>query len=413
MRAVNFLFIKVILLSAVIQIGPTPAANAQEFQFDGNRKKHAISFTLTKNLVIIPVYINESGPYNFILDTGVGPMIITDSSIVKGLDRTKLRPIKITGLGKGAEIEALLSNEINASVGKASIRYIPAAILKEDLLGLSNFVGIKISGLLGYYFFKSFIVRINYSSKRVVFYSHDEKRKIKGERIPIQIINNKPYTNISLEIPELGKVSAKMVIDNGASHALSLETLNGSPFPPPAGAISANLGVGLSGPISGSLGRIPVMKLGSYTFKNVISSYPVYDDAALKTYLMNRNGNLGAEILSRFNITFDYDEGFMYLKPNTTFKRSFEHDMAGMEIYSDETKPRRFYVSRIETGSPAEIAGILVGDEILMINFTKTNNLDLDDLNKILKSGDGKTIFFSVNRHGELIIKMIKLKKRI
>ncbi|HMI03920.1 MAG TPA: PDZ domain-containing protein, partial [Pedobacter sp.] len=141
--------------------------------------------------------------------------------------------------------------------------------------------------------------------------------------------------------------------------------------------------------------------------------YPIYDDVALKTYLLNRNGNLGAEILSRFNITFDYEGGSMYLKPNMTFKRPFDHDMAGIEIYSEQTKPRRFYVSRIESGSPADLAGIREGDEILTVNFTKTSTMDLDDLNKLLRSGDEKTVFFSLNRSGDLLIKMIKLKKRI
>lgn len=413
MRAAKFFFLKTTLLSAALQICAVPTISAQEFHFSGNRKKDAISFSLTKNLVVIPVYVNGKGPYNFILDTGVGPMIITDTTIVKELDPKKLRPIKITGLGKGAEIEALLSNEINASVGKAGISYIPAAILKEDILGLSNYVGTKISGLLGYYFFRSFIVKINYSGRRVVFFSRGSTKKIKGEKVPIQILNSKPYVNINLEIPNLGLIAAKMVIDNGASHALSLETLHEKPFPVPAGAISANLGIGLNGPISGSLGRVTSMKLGNFVFKNVISSYPVYDDVALKTYLLNRNGNLGAEILSRFNITFDYEGGAMYLKPNMTFRRPFDHDMAGIEIYSEETKPSRFYISRIESGSPADLAGILEGDEILSVNFTKTSTMDLDDLSKLLRSGDGKVVFFSLNRSGELIIKMIKLKKRI
>jgi hypothetical protein len=413
MRAAKFFFLKAIMWSAALQICAVLTISAQEFQFSGNRKKDAISFSLTKNLVVIPVYVNGKGPYNFILDTGVGPMIITDTTIVKELDPTKLRPIKITGLGKGAEIEALLSNEISASVGKAGISYIPAAILKEDVLGLSNYVGINISGLLGYYFFRSFIVKINYSARRVVYFSHGTARKIKGEKVPIQILNSKPYVNIDLDVPDLGSISAKMVIDNGASHALSLETLNEKPFPVPTGAISANLGIGLNGPISGNLGRVTSVKLGNFVFKNVISSYPVYDDVALKTYLLNRNGNLGAEILSRFNITFDYEGGAMYLKPNMTFKRSFDHDMAGIEIYSEETKPRRFYASRIESGSPADLAGIREGDEILSVNFTKTSTMDLDDLSKLLRSGDGKVVFFSLNRSGELLIKMIKLKKRI
>src|SRR4051794_40799259 len=109
MRAVNFFFLKVILISIIIGICSAYALKAQQFSFHGSRTKGAVNFTLIRNLIIIPLYINNKGPYNFILDTGVGPLVITDTTIVKDLNLKDLRPIKITGLGKGIEIDAFLS----------------------------------------------------------------------------------------------------------------------------------------------------------------------------------------------------------------------------------------------------------------------------------------------------------------
>jgi len=413
MRAFKFFFFKLTVTAALVQCLSFSKSVAQEFLFPGKTKKDAISFSLIRNLVVIGVYINEKGPYNFILDTGVGPMILTDSAIVADMDVSKLRSIKISGLGQGLEIEALLSNEVKARVGKSSISFIPTAILKEDVLGLSNFVGMRISGLLGYHFFNSFLVRINYSSKRLVFYRPDTGKKPKGERVPITLFNNKPYTDIEVDIPGKGKIQAKVVVDNGASHAISMETLDKIKFPVPEGAISANLGIGLNGPISGSIGRINSLKIGSYQFKNAISAYPSYSAEIIKDFLTDRNGNLGADVLSRFNITFDYAGGAMYLQRNANFKRPFEHDMSGMEIYEEDDVEKRFFVNRVEPGSPAEIAGIKMGDELLNVNFSKAKITDLDLLNKLLRSGDGQVLFFSLNRGGELLVKLIKLKKRI
>ncbi|MEJ2904012.1 aspartyl protease family protein [Pedobacter panaciterrae] len=413
MRAVNFFFLKVILISIIIGICSAYALKAQQFSFHGSRTKGAVNFTLIRNLIIIPLYINNKGPYNFILDTGVGPLVITDTTIVKDLNLKDLRPIKITGLGKGIEIDAFLSNELSAKVGKASIDYIPTAILKTDILGLSNFMGIRIYGLLGYYFFNSFTVEINYSSKRVIFSLPGTKKKIKGDIVPLQIINNKPYINVELDTKELGIINAKVVVDNGASHAISLETLNEKPFPVPANSIPANLGIGLSGPISGNVGRVPKIRIGNFVLKDVISSYPIYDDVAAKTFILNRNGNLGADILSRFNVTFDYANEIMYLKQNQSFKRPFEHDMSGIEVYVEEDPNKRYFISRIEPNSPAQLAGIHEGDEIISINFSSAKTLNLNDITKTLRSGDGRGIFLSINRNGELLIKLIKLKKRI
>lgn len=67
----------------------------QEFLFKRNRQKQSISFKCIKNLMVIPVYVNGKGPYDFVLDTGVGPMIITDPSIIDSLNFSKLRKIKI------------------------------------------------------------------------------------------------------------------------------------------------------------------------------------------------------------------------------------------------------------------------------------------------------------------------------
>lgn len=413
MRAVNFFFLKVILVSIIVGVCIPCASKAQQFGFNGSRTKSAVNFTLVRNLIIIPLYINNKGPYNFILDTGVGPLVITDTTIIKELNLKDLRPIKISGLGKGMEIDAFLTNQISAKVGKANINHIPTAILKSDILGLSNYMGTRIYGLLGYYFFNSFTVEINYSSKRVLFNLPGTKKKIKGDIVPLQIINNKPYINVELDIKELGTINAKVVVDNGASHAISLETLNEKPFPVPPNSIPANLGIGLSGPISGSVGRVSKMRIGNFELNDVISSYPIYDDAAAKTLILSRNGNLGAEILSRFNVTFDYTNEIMYLKQNQYFNRPFEHDMSGMEVYVEEIPNKRFFISRIEPNSPAELAGIREGDEIVSLNFADTKALNLNEITKTLRSGDGRSVFLFINRNGETIIKLIKLKKRI
>lgn len=390
------------------------SAQAQQFYFTGKKTKDAIGFELVKNLIIVPLYLNGKGPFNFILDTGVGPLIITDAALIDSVGIKVARSIKISGLGKGDEIDAFLSNDVTAKIGDAHIDYIPTAILKNDIFGLSNYLGTKIYGLLGYYFFNSFIVEVKYSTKRLVFNDTEATIKIKGERIPIVIESYKPYININIESPEHGKLNLKTLVDNGASHALSLERLNEQPFPVPANAIPGNLGVGMSGPIDGNIGRVSSLKIGGYTLKNVLVSYPKYDDVAAKILLKDRNGNLGADILSRFNMIFDYSRNFMYLKKNSQFNRPFDHDMSGIELYADDDgKTNRYIVSRIEPGSPAQQADVQVDDEILLINFVPVSSYKLNELNNLLKSADGKTIILYLQRNKEQIVKVFKLKRRI
>lgn len=413
MRLINLKISRILQALLIILATTVQQTQAQQFYFPGKQYKDAITFKEVKNLVIIPLYINGKGPFNFVLDTGVGPMIITNSALIDSLGIKISRTIKIAGLGKGGEIEAFVANDIHASLGKSVISGLPTAILKEDIFGLSNYLGMKIDGLLGYYFFRGFVVELNYERKRLRFSNHDRPMRIKGEKIPIELKSNKPYVRLSLSNPDLGKVDLKMLVDNGASHAISLERLGEKPFPTGNQTITANLGVGMSGPISGNIGRIAELKLGNFTMNKVLAAYPLYDDVAAKVILKDRNGNLGADILSRFHVVFDYENLSMYLQKNRRFNRPFEHDMSGLELYTTEHKGTHYFVGRIEAGSPAEIAGIQVDDEIVQINFLPASNYQLSEINALLRSQDGKNMILSIYRNEEILIKIFKLKRRI
>jgi hypothetical protein len=400
-------------LSVLLMFCLPQLLSAQEFMFKGGRKKDVVDFKLVKNLIIIPVFINNRGPFNFILDTGVSPMLVTDPTILEPSDLKDVRNIRLVGLGKGNDVEAYASNSLQVSIGRATMQNIPAAILKTDIFNLSNFLGVHIHGLIGYYFVNSFLVQIKYSSQRLKFYALDQKVKIKGEPVNISMILNKPYLNARILIPELGEISTRLLMDSGASNGLSLETYQGKKFPEPKVRVPANLGMGFSGLISGNIGRVEAVQIGPFTMEQVIASYPDYEDGGAKATETKRNGSVGADLLRHFDITLDYSRNKIYLKPNSNFKLPFEHDMSGLEIYIEEGKSNRFFVERIEPNSPATAAGIRIGDEIISLNFKSVSTLDLEGIGSMLKSGDGRSIIIEISRKAESLYKVITLKKRI
>ncbi len=385
----------------------------QKFQLDYKLKRDAINFKLVKNLVVIPIFVNEKGPYNFILDTGVDPLIITDSSIVDPTLLNNLRRVRINGSGEGDELTAYISNTISAKVGEATMQYVPTVILKEDVFNLSSYLGMKIHGLIGYSFFNSFIVKINYAQSRVSFSLPQTRKKVNWNKLDLEFLDNKPYINVDIQVPDLGKIKAKLIIDCGASHALSLEAYNEGVFPLPSPNFQANLGVGLGGKINGSIGRVSSIQLGGYTLKNVLTSFPNYSDVAAKAKQKQRTGNLGADILKKFTVIFDYQDAAMYLKKNNHYGESFEHDMSGIELYVDDRQYNRVFISRVEPESPAEKAGILANDEILSINFASITNYSLDSVINLLKSENGRTVLIEFVRNGKIYIKLLVLKRRL
>lgn len=387
-------------------------ALAQDFTFLGNKQKQSIQFKSIKNLVVIPVYINGNGPYDFVLDTGVGPMIITDPSIIDTLNFSLMRKIKLSGLGLES-VDAYVSQNVSAKIGRAKINHIPTAILKEDLFNLSGHLGTKIYGLIGFSFFNSFIVDVRYSESRLIFSDPKRKVKYRGSKVPLLIENLKPYVDVQLSLQDKTKVNARLLMDTGASHALSMEMLNGHAFPIPDQKIKANLGMSLSGQIKGYVGRISNFTIGKNQFQQVVTSFPDFATIAQKIDLTFRNGNLGADILRKFDIQFNFQEGFMYLKPNSFAKIPFQYDMIGMVIYLDQAEFKRILIGEIDEGSPAERAGLCTQDEIIGVNFKSISNYSLNDLTEMFKSKADRTIIFEIFRDNKVFFKVVQLEKRI
>ncbi len=385
-------------------------AFSQDFKFKYGRKQQTIPFSLIKNLIIVPIYINDKGPFDFILDTGVNPMIITDPDLKESLRVPFPRPIKISGYGNFEEIDAFLG-ATSVKIGDAEAESISTVFLKDDVLPISGFVGKKIYGLIGYSLFNSFVVKVSYTNKSLKLISHEKKIKLKGEKIPFELIENKPYISLKIKQDGLGEKTIKTLVDCGANHTISLEAWEGKSFPKPEFTINANLGNGLISKINGRMGRIASLNIGSFSFNEVLSSYPEYNIDSLKN--KGRNGNLGAEILSRFNTIYDYKNGCMYVKKNERFNRPFEHDMAGIELYTENGPPSRTKISKVEPDSPAELAGLKEDDEIIAINFKKIDDYSLDDVGNTFRAKSGYSVIIEIWREKALLIKLLKLKKRI
>ncbi len=407
--------IKLFILLACLGFSVQDAL-AQKFEFSGRRKRENISFKMIKNLMIIPLTINGKGPFNFVLDTGVGLILISDPKLIDSVSIKNLRSINIVGLGEGETLSAFVTPSINLGFGSTNATNISAAILKKDIFELSSYVGMPVHGLIGYEFFNSFVVRINFITNILTIYSPETAYiPRKGVRIPISLEERKPYIFADIELQNGEKIEAKFIIDTGAGHPVSLETNGGVPFELPEVRIKGNLGIGLTGPINGYIGRIKSLKLGKYTLNNVIAAFPNYEDVAARVFSINRNGNMGIAVLKRFNVVFDYNRLAMYVKPGSALKEPFEHDMAGMELSSAGKQFERMLITRVEPNSAAADAGLIGGDEILAINFKPVSEMSLTEIDNMFRSRSERSFIIDIlplgSKNKERAI--LTLKRRI
>jgi hypothetical protein len=389
----------------------TLTAQAQHFELDSNKKQVTLHFDMVRNMIIVPVFINQKGPFNFVLDTGVGVMVITDPLLVDSVSINKKRKFKLFGQGNNDGYDAYITSLLNVTLPGIYSKGVAAAVMTEDHFGLSNYAGMPIHGLLGYEFFNRLAVKFDFSDSTLTAYApHHIRLFRKAFKLPITIEEHKPYVLSKIALPNGQLINSKLIVDLGAGHPLSIENNNYKPCPEQK-TISANLGVGLTGPITGAISRINELNFGKYKFKNVITSYP--DSGSYNDPAVRRDGNLGLGILKKFLLLFDYENGALYLKPNSRYKEPFEHDMSGMEYYASGPGLKHIVLSRVEPGSAADKVGLKENDEITAINFKPVVNMNIMDIDNLFKSGNNRTIMLEVCRDKKYEWVLLTLERRI
>ena len=426
----------------------------QGLEFPSHVKKDKISFELVNNLVIIPVEVNGD-KLSFLLDTGVNSTILFGITEADSLRVNNARPIKVRGLGEGEGVIALKSENNELRIGDALDKNHSIYVIFEESLNFSTRMGIPIHGIIGYDFFRNFVVKTNYISKKLIFYNpskYKEKRCNNCETFDLQFHNNKPYMNI--EMATLGGSSKEitMLVDSGSSDALWLFEEQGTLPIDEKKYFDDFLGLGFSGNIFGKRSKLDEIWLGNFYLKEVKVAFPDQSATEGIKFYQERDGSIGGDILKRFTVTIDYQSNKMILQKNSGFSEPFYYNMAGVTIEHDGVDViteltthsnfdfahsknsengtgshtvsdvsvftqislvPRYVVVNTRKGSPAEMAGLKVGDEIVTINGSAAYKIKLFALNTLFSSRVGKRISLKVKRNNVIFKVVFTLKKVI
>ena len=418
---------------------------------DKNQKHTRLSFRLINNLIIIPLEINNK-KVSFVLDSGVSKTILFNISQNDSISLKNIEKVQLQGLGKGESIQALVSENNKLAFKGIISTNEKVYILLKDYFDLSDKMGITINGIIGYNLLSKFIVKINYKSKKIDLYNPKKyvlKKCRKCEIFPIQIHRRKPYIYANVQLDTIGvkTTKVKLLIDSGGSDALWLFEGSKESIKTPKRFFIDILGEGLSGIIYGNRSRIPKIKIGSFNIIEPTVSFLDTVSSKNARLFKTRHGSIGAGILKRFKVWFDYPNKQIMLRKNASLRGGFNYNMSGLDIvytgkqlvkqkdekilntnynkqfnssntisfatsFSYKFKPT-YKIRRVVENSAADNSGLKEGDIILTINRKLVYNYTLNDITNILQEKENKKIRITIEREGEKKTFLFRLEKNI
>jgi hypothetical protein len=368
-------------------------ANAQEeFIEPPSRLLTRIPFTqLTGGVVIIRALLDHfPDTLNFILDSG-------SSGI--SLDSTTVSYLKLTPTPSDRTIRGIAGIRKVGFLYKRKLHFPRLSIDSldfhvNDYSILTTVYGEQIDGIIGYSVLSRYIVKIDYDSLKLDFWSKGTLRYPRGGALFKPILSTLPVQ--FARVKDGTTRSARFLHDIGAGVCLMLskDFAEDSAVLHKKRKLWAKEGEGVGGKIDMHLTVVKEFKLGPYRFRNV-PTY-IFDDVYNVTSYPYLGGLIGNDILRRFNTIINYDKRDIYLIPNSHYREPFDYSYSGIELYFLDGQVE---IGDVAKGSPAEQSGLMEGDIVVAVNNNFSQNLNQY---KVALQAPGEKIKIIIRRKDEL-----------
>jgi len=267
-------------------------------------------------------------------------------------------------------------------------------------------------GAIGGTVFSVVITAIDYSKKTVRFQDPKTFAPSSGEAIPIEVFGQ-PFVRVKVLLYDVPQpIEAFMMVDTG----VRVTTFN-SPFSKKnrlaeqsPKTLATMTGFGINGASWGVVGRVRAIELGSIRIENPVVDFSTDKAGALSSDRFA--GIIGADILHRFHVVFDYPGRRMILEKNADFGPPFEFDMSGLRLTAGGKDFGTFRVFHVADKTPAQAAGLLAGYEIRTVDGRKASTFTWETLRSYLQR-PGQTVRLEVARAGRTIPVTLTLQRLV
>src|ERR1017187_9811804 len=181
------------------------------------RVSTTFAFEWRKGMIFVPVRINGSKPFSFVLDSG-STRIVIDRVLASDLGLKANGTGSLQGAGAG-RIPIEFIHDVR--IGLPGVEDGGYELSTADLQPLESSLGVRVDGILGYELFQRFVITIDYEKKTLTFTLPGAFRPSEDAQVlPIELRDKWPFVKAELVLPGPVTIQDSFMIDSGSSDAV-------------------------------------------------------------------------------------------------------------------------------------------------------------------------------------------------
>jgi hypothetical protein len=403
------------MLAACLLLFTNRNAAQVVFHYKGARASRSLHSVFIRNLPIINCTLNGQGPYYFILDSGAGLSLLTDSAVARQLGLVLSGESMIYGIGDTVGVKVSWAQGINFNIQDiVTSKRSRIPVLLSDSLGLADFVGMPVHGILGMDFFNSFPIGINYRGLSVKVYRPGSAPDTRGYNpLPMRIIRNMLFLEGTATMNDgIPQDLQALLLDTGSGNGLTIfgDKLKLAAKTP---VIYNFLGTGIGGDIYGYQFRTNQFVMGPNRFTNILTCLPDLNyREPLKNFHGSIDGSIGSGLLEPFSMIINCKDSTLYLRQLASILLNEGENLTGFEHMYDTKEQNSLRIIYVLPGSDADKLGIHTNDHIIGINNKRVSELSSRQISEMFNH-EGIIVELELQRGDKTELKTIRLKKYI
>ncbi|MCX6566115.1 MAG: aspartyl protease family protein [Candidatus Aminicenantes bacterium] len=356
-----------------------------------------IDFQFRRGLILVPVQINNGQEtYNFIFDTGAAFNVVSTAITQKYVVASKAADSFTDSTKKSEKIKFTKIERM--TIGGIPFERTAAAIFDLDrspairCYHADGAIGVNLMRLVPYW-------HIDYARKKLIF--TDQVDRLPRSAISVNLPFKQNIQRIPIMTMEWNGLRLPFEVDLGSTYGFNAPLEYWEKMRSRQMDIPAVTGHGeFSG---GALGK----KTYQYHSAAIINNIRVGNYRApslLITFMQETNASAGNDFFRYFAMTIDWPKKEIILTPQVPVERPILKTFGFGFSFNEQEQ--YLYVNNLYEKSPAEAAGLKIGDRILQINDLKLDALPLDGycrffLQPELFYGEGDVLVLKIRREGK------------